>query len=414
MESKREAFIRKAQVKFGDRYIYDNVSYTGYENEVEIVCKIHGSFLQKPSVHLSSKIGCKKCAITHSQALRRLDITGRKFGLLTALKPLDGKPNSTPWFCRCDCGVEKSVELNELRKGSTKSCGCYGKSKGKRLISKFASQAINKIEEHGSAKFIRWLSNTGKYEGKHTNTLFKCLNCDKEYDQLYITHFKKSGQYCRFCKDSSGGFDLNSTGYLYLIKIITKDDFEFLKIGVTNRTPSDRIHQLIYKTNCTAVVLYTEKMSGLNAYAIEQSVLTTFKDFKINTGILISGNTETLSLYCQEDLLRFLNIKNLGSKVITQRNYDYFYDNTKVSPKRKRKLGKDQRGSKNHKAVFSDNEVISIRRMYKNSNMSHQEIADIVGKSREATGRAISGYTYNYLNEIEMPITRKERNDRQK
>lgn len=41
--------------------------------------------------------------------------------------------NSTFVFCRCDCGVEKSYLFTRLKRGTTKSCGCYMKEKnGKR------------------------------------------------------------------------------------------------------------------------------------------------------------------------------------------------------------------------------------------------------------------------------------------
>jgi hypothetical protein len=30
-------------------------------------------------------------------------------------------------LCRCECGVEKIIEFNSLKRGKTKSCGCYNK-----------------------------------------------------------------------------------------------------------------------------------------------------------------------------------------------------------------------------------------------------------------------------------------------
>lgn len=56
---------------------------------------------------------------------RQYDLTGRRFGKLTALKPL-GAPNGRNhrWLCRCDCGGEMSAQVGNLRNGKTKSCGC--------------------------------------------------------------------------------------------------------------------------------------------------------------------------------------------------------------------------------------------------------------------------------------------------
>ena len=56
----------------------------------------------------------------------RLDISGQKFGKLTALYPTERKSTSGSiiWRCRCDCGNEVDVSVAELRKGNNKSCGC--------------------------------------------------------------------------------------------------------------------------------------------------------------------------------------------------------------------------------------------------------------------------------------------------
>lgn len=53
------------------------------------------------------------------------DLTGQKFGLLTALEPTEEKKNSyTIWKCLCDCGNITYVRSNSLTTGNTKSCGC--------------------------------------------------------------------------------------------------------------------------------------------------------------------------------------------------------------------------------------------------------------------------------------------------
>lgn len=65
--------------------------------------------------------GCKKIL-----ASRRLNITGKRFGKLTAICQIDKKTSSGSlyWKCRCDCGRETEVPVSELNNGNTKSCGC--------------------------------------------------------------------------------------------------------------------------------------------------------------------------------------------------------------------------------------------------------------------------------------------------
>lgn len=57
------------------------------------------------------------------------DLTGQKFGMLTAIKRVEDKVSSTGkhyvmWLCKCDCGNDKVVARSALTKGETRSCGC--------------------------------------------------------------------------------------------------------------------------------------------------------------------------------------------------------------------------------------------------------------------------------------------------
>lgn len=54
------------------------------------------------------------------------DITGKRFGLITAISISREKHKSekAQWNCLCDCGSSCVVEGARLREGVTKSCGC--------------------------------------------------------------------------------------------------------------------------------------------------------------------------------------------------------------------------------------------------------------------------------------------------
>jgi Recombination endonuclease VII len=55
----------------------------------------------------------------------RSDITGEKFGKLTAIRPVgQSKTGKYIWLCSCDCGKERSVKIDNLTSGHTRSCGC--------------------------------------------------------------------------------------------------------------------------------------------------------------------------------------------------------------------------------------------------------------------------------------------------
>lgn len=54
-----------------------------------------------------------------------LNLTGKRFGRLVAIRPLPKQPNRPyRWRCQCDCGKLISVRGDCLRYGFTKSCGC--------------------------------------------------------------------------------------------------------------------------------------------------------------------------------------------------------------------------------------------------------------------------------------------------
>ena len=55
-----------------------------------------------------------------------IDLTGQRFGRLTVLSRID-KKGASQWNCICDCGKETVVYSSNLRRGLTKSCGCYRK-----------------------------------------------------------------------------------------------------------------------------------------------------------------------------------------------------------------------------------------------------------------------------------------------
>lgn len=63
----------------------------------------------------------------------RKDISGEKFGKLTAIKPVRSeKKRGVIWLCQCDCGGWKEVPASQLIRGTTKSCGCLSKENRRR------------------------------------------------------------------------------------------------------------------------------------------------------------------------------------------------------------------------------------------------------------------------------------------
>ena len=60
----------------------------------------------------------------------RIDLTGQRFGMLVAVKPVEEQDKKTNvlWVCQCDCGRLDVVSVYRLRQGKKTDCGCVGKA----------------------------------------------------------------------------------------------------------------------------------------------------------------------------------------------------------------------------------------------------------------------------------------------
>jgi hypothetical protein len=80
---------------------------------------------------------CGTETIVHSSSLKRgttrscgcitklIELTGQTFGRLTVIKRVENSNAGQPrWMCSCECGTETIVFGQNLRNGTTKSCGC--------------------------------------------------------------------------------------------------------------------------------------------------------------------------------------------------------------------------------------------------------------------------------------------------
>ncbi|MBN1827718.1 MAG: hypothetical protein JW884_01050 [Deltaproteobacteria bacterium] len=86
----------------------------------------------------SKRIGCG-CLITEDR-FPRIDITGRRFGRLVAVRYERGK-----WICRCDCGALTTAMVTSLRKGLKKSCGCLIHDSGQKKMSDLAGLRFDRL-----------------------------------------------------------------------------------------------------------------------------------------------------------------------------------------------------------------------------------------------------------------------------
>ena len=95
-----------------------------------------------------------------------IDLTGQRFGKLTAIKP-DHSDNKRGWWwlCHCDCGNTKIIPSGNLRSGSTISCGCYFRNDENKRAKDLTGQRFGRLVVVSRAedsftpsgrKIIRW------------------------------------------------------------------------------------------------------------------------------------------------------------------------------------------------------------------------------------------------------------------
>ena len=98
-----------------------------------------------------SKRGIEKCNAIIKTAIvipkkphpRFIDISGKKYGRLTAIEPNGRRCGVITWKCKSDCGNVVTVRGDNLRKGLSKSCGCW-KSDRLRIINGMRGYALKK------------------------------------------------------------------------------------------------------------------------------------------------------------------------------------------------------------------------------------------------------------------------------
>lgn len=53
------------------------------------------------------------------------DLTGQRFGRLQVIERAPNRGKRIYWVCHCECGTVHDVRQDDLRSGSTLSCGCH-------------------------------------------------------------------------------------------------------------------------------------------------------------------------------------------------------------------------------------------------------------------------------------------------
>lgn len=125
----------------------------------------------------------KSCGCLKKNPKRKHNIKkGDRFNSLTVIKELEKNKNQRRVLCRCDCGTEKSIALDSLTSGSTRSCGCLRSKRYDKdsLVNKQFGQ-LRVIAQHGVTT-----------ESKKRKRTWRCV-CSCGNERIVTTSALKSG-----------------------------------------------------------------------------------------------------------------------------------------------------------------------------------------------------------------------------
>ena len=156
--SNKENFIKKAKEVHGDKYDYSLAEYVHSKSKVNIICPIHGDFIQKPNCHLSGK-GCPKCGGTEKINTEEFINKSKKIhGDVYDYSTVDYNKNNIKVKIICPThGEFLQTPNNHLRGQGCPNCNT---SKGEQLISNYLMEREIKFipqKKFSTCKYVKQL-----------------------------------------------------------------------------------------------------------------------------------------------------------------------------------------------------------------------------------------------------------------
>jgi len=144
-----------------------------------------------------------------------IDLTGKKFGKLTVMRPNGLKYHSKAWLCKCDCGNDYTATTTPLTRGKSLSCGCG--RKGCRSFNRYDLSGEYGIcyfdndngyflfdkEDYDKIENIKWYREKNGYvksaKGIWVHRLIVGLPQDKDVDHINHNTLDNRKQNLRVC-----------------------------------------------------------------------------------------------------------------------------------------------------------------------------------------------------------------------
>ena len=151
----KEDFVTKAVNIHGLRYDYSKVEYGGNKKKVRIICRNHGSFLQRPFSHMQGE-GCKDCYIEsmYQSIGEFLDLAFIQHGDKYLYETTSFVNNKKPINIVCSShGEFKQAPYAHIRGQGCPSCmSSKGEDEVSRILDNFNIDYVRQWTDHGIPK----------------------------------------------------------------------------------------------------------------------------------------------------------------------------------------------------------------------------------------------------------------------
>ena len=198
-------FVKKSKILHNDKYNYSLVEYKSVIIKVKIICKEHGIFEQVPNHHLSG-VGCPKCCksskIDNSEFLKRAKIKHGDRYDYSLTKYINSFTN-VDIICK-EHGIFSQKPTNHLFENGCPKCGTNYGIKENRWLDSFGIK--NEYRQYKIDKYFvdgydpdtntiyefngdYWHGNPNKYNPENINS-----NNGKTFGELYLKTLEKENK----------------------------------------------------------------------------------------------------------------------------------------------------------------------------------------------------------------------------
>ena len=288
------AFIKRASLKHGERYDYSLSVYTKMHDQIEILCKEHGSFFQKACNHVNGA-GCPSCnggiVVSVEDFLTK---AGEKFGEKFSYDCKDYINIYSKILVICPTHGEKKVTARSHLMSEYGCSKCASKIGASRRANDFNSFLEKALALHGD-----------KYSYTPcvlTNNRTKVdIFCPEHGDFTQTVNRHLSGSGCRECgyltAGGTGSINFTNLGRdaslagkaakLYLVKLDSITE-HFYKVGITTQgSVKDRCRNFS-PYSCSIIQVIDGTLEDM--YELEQLILSSVDRYEPQT--YFAGHTE--------------------------------------------------------------------------------------------------------------------------